>query len=108
VRPQKTLSISRGFSVDILSHLFYNGWWQGLNNRVRLMLYYIKSGDLETTREAQTPKEAASSIHSTDLGEVVIVSEKPIIPDNQESETYFLTESLCPFRVVGVDDAINP
>lgn len=60
------------------------------------MLYYIQSGEINTSAVASTPRQAALDAlrHSSEYGECVIVSEEEIDGNQSDSYIYFLTESL--------------
>ena len=73
------------------------------------MLYYVKTGNLDVSLYANSPKHAAlktiSSNEKSDLGICTIVSKKEINKTNQDEHLYFLTEDIiseCNFmRLVG-------
>lgn len=68
------------------------------------MLYYVKTGDFDTSLNAKSHKHAAKKIvgNGDNCGICVIVSEKEIIEENADENVYFLTENLIPkMRVVG-------
>lgn len=71
------------------------------------MLYYVQTGDIDTSIFAETPRQAAvNSIRSSRLepGTCVIVSEKTIGEEWSSHHNYFLTKSIMEecmeFRVV--------
>jgi hypothetical protein len=61
------------------------------------MLYYVQTGDIDTSIVAKTPREAAvGSIRRSGLapGTCVIVSERTIGEEWSCDHNYFLTESI--------------
>ena len=61
-----------------------------------LMLYYVKSGDLDVSTNARSYKQAAvRALNSSakSLGICMIVS-KTFIEDDHPDQVYFLTESI--------------
>lgn len=60
------------------------------------MLYYVQSGDINTSSVASTPRQAALDAmrRSSRYGECIVVSEEEIGDDQSDSYIYFLTESL--------------
>ncbi len=69
------------------------------------MLYYVKTGDMETSLYASSHMDAARKSlegFSGEPGLCVVVSERPIEED-PDRERFFLTENLVKpkFRIVG-------
>ena len=61
------------------------------------MLYYVRTGDIDTSMVAKNPRQAAvESIRRSGMepGACVIVSEKTIGEKESDECSYFLTESL--------------
>ena len=61
-----------------------------------LMLYYVKSGDLDVSMNARNHKQAAIralNLSERSLGVCVVVS-KTAIEDNHPDQVYFLTENI--------------
>lgn len=62
------------------------------------MLYYVKSGEIDTSLHANSPRLAAiktlSNIDHDILGICVIVSEKEIFEDKLDQQVYFLTSNI--------------
>lgn len=72
------------------------------------MLYYIKTGDIDTSVVAENPRQAAvETIRSSGMepGACVIVSEERISERDSDGHFYFLTDSIMEecmeMRVVG-------
>jgi hypothetical protein len=62
------------------------------------MLYYVKTGNIETLLRAESPRQAAMKMISinnrSDLGVCTIVSQKSIDQSNTNDQIYFLTENI--------------
>lgn len=60
------------------------------------MLYYIQSGDIDTSTFAKSPREAAVFVvkNFSGYGQCMVVSEEEIFEEQSESYVYFLTESI--------------
>ena len=61
------------------------------------MLYYVKTGDVDTSLQASSHKSAAiktlESFDRVDCGVLVVVSKKKIV-GSDEFQVYFLTDDL--------------
>jgi hypothetical protein len=75
-------------------------WYDVTSKQGRnFMLYYVKSGNIDTSLYAKSPRQAAvKSISSfndhNNLGICVIVSEKEILESEFEQQVYFLTSNI--------------
>lgn len=72
------------------------------------MLYYVRTGDIDTSTFANNPKQAAIQAikYSEGVpGTCVVVSEKELVSEDVDSHVFFFTESIMKytapsFRVV--------
>jgi len=63
------------------------------------MLYYVKTGDIDTSLQASSHKSAAiktlESFERVDCGVLVVVSKKKIV-GSDKFQVYFLTDDIMP------------
>lgn len=70
------------------------------------MLYYVKTGDVDTSVRASSHRHAAVKALrqcGKDLGMCVVVNEREISEENHDSSVFFLTQSIlddCSMKVV--------
>lgn len=61
------------------------------------MLYYVRTGDIDTSTTASSPRQAAIQAikYSEEMpGICVVVSEREITEEDADSHVFFLTESI--------------
>lgn len=67
------------------------------------MLYYVKTGLIDTSLHATSHRQAAVKALSKsreECGVCVVVSDREIEEDNAHRNVYFLTESILEMRLV--------
>lgn len=71
------------------------------------MLYYIKTGELDCTAQADSHRQAAIRALTNcdkDLGVCLVVNEREIDDEDHSGNVYFLTQNIlddCSMRLVG-------
>jgi hypothetical protein len=60
------------------------------------MLYYIQTGDIDTSTFAESHRDAAAFVikNFSGYGQCVVVSDEEMLEEQSESYVYFLTEAI--------------